>query len=450
MSSNKPFFSAIRRKIVISFVVLSSLILVVSSAVMILLVRWEITRQSRLTIQAALTSVRADYQANRLSKSRIGSVFQFDNRASVSYQETQQLPKVSDSKTMSAAEVANAEVAAPKDVFSQAKNFAALEKNHQVYSRVIAKNGDVLITSDLFEKFNIDPSEAGFFTIDSGSSCFHVMTSQPDETGTVVQVGQYCAFSQRQQLTLFIVMLFVTLGAVIATYLVGWLMAGYFLHPMEKAIQQTRQFAENCYHELMTPLAVAMSSVSAGLKSKKYQEGLHSVDEDLKAVYDILQTLTKNTLLQQSQYQYQKIVMGEVLKQCLAEHSSSAKKRALSFDLSQIHADVKLMTDKATAQRVIDNIITNAVKYAQESSTIMIELTPQYFSVSNTVSSSTKVDTHLLFERGYRGGNAVGVPGNGYGLAISKELAEAIGWKISAQQKNGFFVLTVGFMLKSQ
>lgn len=84
MAFANTMFSSTRRKIVLSLVLLSSVLLVVSSLVMIVLLRFEITRQARYVLRDALESVQTDYQADRLS-SKVGSVFQVDNTRSVSY-----------------------------------------------------------------------------------------------------------------------------------------------------------------------------------------------------------------------------------------------------------------------------------------------------------------------------------------------------------------------------
>ncbi len=425
-------FSSTKHKIAFFFSVLSSVLLAGSTLVAIVLLRWEITRQAKVTLQQALSSVQADYQADRLG-GRVSSVFQLSTTESRNYAATQRLPNVEDKKTVSVSDAAN-------------KNsvVTTLEKNHQVYSRVVAKNGDILSTSDLFETYNIDPKQSGFFTFETTSHCFHVITSQPDNKGSVIQVGQYCAFSFSQQLIIFLEMLVVTSGAVLATYLLGWFIAGYLLRPLEKAVKQTRQFAENCYHELMTPLTVAMSSTSAALKAKKYQEGLSSVDEDLKEVFYSLQTLSKNALHDQNQTTAEKINMSELVVSCIQKYQKEA--HHLHFDTTQLQKNIILRAEKGSCQIIIENIVGNAIKYAQTHTTIAIVLSNSALEVKNKVEKPEHIHTQHFFTRGYRGIHLSAIDGYGFGLAIVKELAEANSWNVSAKVVGTEVILKVNFV----
>jgi signal transduction histidine kinase len=270
------------------------------------------------------------------------------------------------------------------------------------------------------------------------------MTSLPDESGTVVQVGQYCAFTFAQQVMLFTQMLVVTLAAVGTTYFAGSIMASRFLAPLEKAVQHTRQFAENCYHELLTPITVAMSSVAAALKKKDYLAGLRSVDEDLKQVYYSLQALSRNATLDHTKQLAAAVNLKQLIVQILKQQQQSIQQRELELE-SRLDDDVTLQADIGSTQRIFENLITNAVKYAAPSSTISIHLDKKKLHVSNAIDTNHHIDVKKLFERGYRGKNIEHISGNGFGLAIAKELAEANGWTVYAKIKETQFSVVVEF-----
>lgn len=450
MVFNNTVFSSTRHKIAFFFSVLSSVLLVSCTLIAIVLLRWEITRQAKTVLQQALASVQADYQADRLS-SRVGNILQLSNLETREYSTTQRLPNINDKKTVSTKDTTkNINQAFPvvgnQQTSDDNSTVTTLEKNRQVYSRVIAQNGDILSTSDLFETYNIEPQPSGFFTFETTIYCFHVMTSQPDDKGSIIQVGQYCAFSFSQQLIIFLEMLVVTSGAVIATYFLGWIIAGHLLKPLEAAVKQTRQFAENCYHELMTPLTVAMSSVSAALKAKKYQAGLQSVDEDLQAVFYSLQTLSQNASYRQNQIIAEKINLSELLIKCVQKYETEAQVRHLNFDTILLQKNIVLKADKGSCQILMDNILSNALKYAQLDTTVTISLDQTALIVKNQVEKPNQIQPQHFFTRGYRGNNSVGIAGHGFGLPIVKELAAANGWRVSAGIKETEVALKVKFV----
>lgn len=85
------------------------------------------------------------------------------------------------------------------------------------------------------------------------------------------------------------------------------------------------------------------------------------------------------------------------------------------------------------------------MKYAATSSTVVIHLDKRTLRVSNVVDEGHQIDAKKLFERGYRGKHTEHISGNGFGLAIAKELAEANVWTVHAEIKETQFSVVVEF-----
>ena len=95
-------------------------------------------------------------------------------------------------------------------------------------------------------------------------------------------------------------------------------------------------------------------------------------------------------------------------------------------------------------RRVFQNLVANALLYAQDSFTVRQKGCTYYFS--NDVEDIGSLDTDRLFERFYQGKVSQSAQGSGLGLAIVEQLATKMGAKVSAEIEGK--VLTVVLSMK--
>lgn len=130
-----------------------------------------------------------------------------------------------------------------------------------------------------------------------------------------------------------------------------------------------------------------------------------------------------------------------------------AKKRSLTITLKPT-SEVMVFADANRLSRVLNNVVKNAVSYADESTEITVEVekcivreTERWFRISVTNRGREISPEHLnrLFESFYRGDDARSSisGGSGLGLAISREIARAHGGEILATSVNGVTCFTV-------
>ena len=93
--------------------------------------------------------------------------------------------------------------------------------------------------------------------------------------------------------------------------------------------------------------------------------------------------------------------------------------------------------------QVVNNIVTNAIKYSLEQATIRIFITEdeQFFkiNVKDTGMGISREDLPRIFERFYRVDKARSraMGGTGLGLAIAKEIMETHGGRLTAESEYG-------------
>ncbi|RXJ99055.1 histidine kinase [Arcobacter sp. CECT 8986] len=189
-------------------------------------------------------------------------------------------------------------------------------------------------------------------------------------------------------------------------------------------IESQKQFLKNSVHEINTPLAIIQTNIDL-LKRKipenKYVTNIESGSKLIQNIYNDLSFMIKKDRVE---YQKEYLNFSEILQSRIEFFEEIAKSNSLFF-ICNIEEDIYIKFNKTQLQRVIDNNISNAIKYSYAKSPIYIKL--KYindeqidFQVKTT---SEQIDNKdKIFDDFYRENNARG--GFGLGLRIVKEICD--------------------------
>ena len=114
--------------------------------------------------------------------------------------------------------------------------------------------------------------------------------------------------------------------------------------------------------------------------------------------------------------------------------------RKLDVKLDIPEEKLVVMADEHYLKRIIENLFSNARKYAETSIDISVrnEISNIRFIMKNDISSDMNIDTKHIFEPFVRSKDRSG-PGTGLGLYICKELADYLGFSISGSVEKSVF-----------
>ena len=217
----------------------------------------------------------------------------------------------------------------------------------------------------------------------------------------------------------------------------------------EKIDMERREFVANVSHELRTPLTTMRSYLEA------LAEGAWKDENIAPHFLNVTQTETErmirlvNDLLQLSKMDRDEtdlnleFVEFNKFFERIIERFEMSKSQNVNFKrlLPKESYFVEIDTDKLT--QVIDNIISNALKYSPDGGEIRFGFTVHgemlRVMISDDGMGIPKENVTKIFDRFYRvdRARARSMGGTGLGLAIAREMIEAHGGKIWAQSEEG-------------
>lgn len=217
----------------------------------------------------------------------------------------------------------------------------------------------------------------------------------------------------------------------------------------EKIDMERREFVANVSHELRTPLTTMRSYLEA------LADGAWKDENIAPHFLNVTQTETErmirlvNDLLQLSKMDSQEYELNRDFVEFnkffdrIIERFEMSKSQNVHFIrlLPETSYFVDIDTDKLT--QVIDNIISNAIKYSPDGGNIRFGFTVQDTMLKVMISDDgmgiPKENVGRIFDRFYRvdRARARSMGGTGLGLAIAREMIEAHGGKIWAESEEG-------------
>jgi PAS domain S-box-containing protein len=212
----------------------------------------------------------------------------------------------------------------------------------------------------------------------------------------------------------------------------------------EKELHEMKsRFVTMASHEFRTPLTTILSSVSLISKYVKEDEQLNR-DKHIQRIKNSVFSLTEilNDILSlgkldegKVEIQLEEINLCEVLQDVVNDMDLILKPNQeikVNCPKSQmVHADITLL------QRVIVNLISNAIKFSFDETHIVVEVGCEIESnevqinISNEGIGIPKSEQGRLFDRFYRANNVANVQGTGLGLSIVKRCLELMNASVS-------------------
>ena len=230
---------------------------------------------------------------------------------------------------------------------------------------------------------------------------------------------------------------------IIISFLLAFLfmmILGYFilrqvLKPMRDALHLLDRFIKDTTHELNTPVTAIITNIEMIEKDdldEKLLKKINRIEIGAKTISNIYEDLTFITLNNQIISNNENINISNVLTQRVEYFSSLATMKKINFDLD-IQNDVFIFCDMKKITKLIDNLISNAIKYNKIGGFIKVNLKDNILSIEDSGKGIAKEHLKSLFERYSRFDKSVG--GFGIGLNIVSLIAKEYDLKIDIKSE---------------
>jgi signal transduction histidine kinase len=215
----------------------------------------------------------------------------------------------------------------------------------------------------------------------------------------------------------------VMIAIVIALFIFSFILLRNFSRPFEKLNMQLDNFIKDSMHEINTPLSII--NLNSDLFASKYGENkyllrMKAASKTLATIYNDMDYLVKEGRVK---HKKSSLDFGEFIHNRIDYFQEIANLKQI-----QLHKNIQpglIHTfSKTKLQRIVDNTISNAIKYSHDNSEVEINLyKSDDYIVFEVIDHGVGIkDTSKIFSRYYRENEAKG--GFGIGLNIVKKIID--------------------------
>jgi len=226
------------------------------------------------------------------------------------------------------------------------------------------------------------------------------------------------------------------------------------LDRIENAVEREKQFTSDASHELRTPMTVLKGTLEVLIRKPRTQK-----EYEEKINYGIAEVNRLNNLVDQllllarfenqtKSLKVEKVFLNGLILDTLTRFSLKMDLKKINVN-HQFSKDFYVESDNYLVSIIFSNIISNAIKYSNDNSTISIALSQQGNATICTISDDgigiPKEDLDKIMNPFYRSNPTQhpDIKGSGLGLSIVKRLTELLGIQFEIQSKKGKGTLVI-------
>lgn len=221
------------------------------------------------------------------------------------------------------------------------------------------------------------------------------------------------------------------------------------LDKLEDARRQERDMVDVMGHELRTPLSIVRNALlvldqeyknsEGNISDEKLRKYLDMAIESVRREHKLLETLLSATKLEGNKLEldFEKIDMKDVIHDSIEAHKYKAEEKKLELKVNQPEEEVFCYGDRVRTQEIMDNFVSNAVKYTAKGSVVISMTKLENMAKIEVKDSGVGISSEDLKKLGRKffrakklygeDENYVHPSGTGLGLYVTFELIELMG-----------------------
>jgi two-component system OmpR family sensor kinase len=237
----------------------------------------------------------------------------------------------------------------------------------------------------------------------------YILLSKPIDTDAVKELQKY-------------IILFM-LGAGGFFLGLGYFLGRLFIAPMRESIERMNRFIQDTTHELNTPVSTILTNLELietlhKCDAKVEMQRIEIASKTLSRIYDDLTYLKLN---QSYHREIEPINISNLLQERVLYFSAALEAKRITLE-TDIQPGIIIEMDQEDAFRLLDNLISNAIKYNKMNGHLKITLSNDILRLRDSGVGITKKDLITIHERFRRANQSEG--GFGIGLDIVYQIID--------------------------
>lgn len=215
-------------------------------------------------------------------------------------------------------------------------------------------------------------------------------------------------------------------------------------------LSQNKQFIADMVHQIRTPLSVIMTNtnlIELTSKNQDKKEFLDSINSSINMLTNSYEDLSYVVVNDTIEYVPHLLSLSNILKDRCGFFTSIAQSKKIMIT-DKIESNVEFLVNEVEIERLIDNNLSNAIKYSNINTDIEVLLKKldgnkillSFSSIGDKIENIDKI-----FERYFRENSSE--KGSGIGLNIVKNICEKYSIETKIESINGRNIFTYNFKI---
>ena len=206
------------------------------------------------------------------------------------------------------------------------------------------------------------------------------------------------------------------------------------LASLEESLETQRRFVADASHELRTPLTSMQTNIEVlkqheRLGAEQRQRLFDDLEREAHEMRDLIGGLLELARSEDARLERTDVQLDELVEAAVVRARARFPKLAFLVRLEPTR--VEGSPDRL--ERAVWNLLENAGKWSSDGGSVEVSLVGGELQVRDHGPGFADEDRPLVFDRFYRSAAARSMPGAGLGLAIVREVAEAHGGTVVAE-----------------
>lgn len=302
------------------------------------------------------------------------------------------------------------------DKYMKKKEFVPLDITKKNMSYALLNKDKKIIFSNLDDKFEIDFTK---ITYENSHYNYYITTLDEENIPIKYIVMETCQGIQDKNNMKILILIKLIISSIFIAC-VGYLLAKILLKPARRRVEYMDKFIKDSAHELNTPISVLMTSVSMLKSGKNPQKMMRYILSSSKQISQIYNDIHFSAFNEMNEDVTEEFNLKELVSESVEFFNDISITKNIIIEANLKDCFIKM--DRTKTQKLVNNLISNAIKFSKKDSRILVNLDNNILSVQDFGIGISQKEQSEIFKRYKRGNNIEG--GFGIGLDIVKRVCD--------------------------